>query len=352
VTHDVATFYNDTDAQCAAWLRELVKGGHIADGTVDERSIADLRPADLDGFRQVHLFAGIGGWSFALRLAGWPDDRPIWTGSCPCQPFSAAGKRLGTADKRHLWPEMRRLIAECRPATVFGEQVASRAGREWLAGVRADLEALGYAVGAADLCAAGLGAPHIRQRLYWCAGRLEHSAGERFPWGNAPIESGSRNGVQAPASGHGTACGLADATMFRCARHPNEGGCAGTTTDKGGLRESARSSADGGLGNAESGGRGEFWDASLAGSGGYAIGADWSRYDLIPCRDGKTRRVESGTFPLVAKLPVGVVPSGDPGRAETQATAEARVMRLRGYGNAIIPPLAAAFIRAYLETER
>ncbi len=98
-----------------------------------------------------------------------PEDRLVWTGSCPCQPFSCAGKQKGTQDERHLWPEFRRLITECHPPIIFGEQVASKLGREWLAGVRADLEALGYAVGAADLCAAGATAPHLRQRLYWVA---------------------------------------------------------------------------------------------------------------------------------------------------------------------------------------
>jgi DNA (cytosine-5)-methyltransferase 1 len=151
------------------WLRELIADGLIAQGEVDERSILDVRPADLAGFDQCHFFAGIGGWSYALRLAGWPDDRPVWTGSCPCQPLSSAGKQKGHADERHIWPAFYELIAECRPSTVFGEQVASKDGREWLAGVRADLEDARYAVGAADLCAAGVGAPHIRQRLFWVA---------------------------------------------------------------------------------------------------------------------------------------------------------------------------------------
>ena len=165
--------YNEIEKFPAQWLRNLADAGHI-DGpvTVDERSIADLTAADAADATQVHLFAGIGGWSHALKLAGWPAEQPVWTGSCPCQPLSVAGKGAGTDDARHLWPEMRRLIGECRPPVVFGEQVASRAGREWLAGVRADLEAMGYAVGAADMCAAGAGAPHIRQRLYWGAVRL------------------------------------------------------------------------------------------------------------------------------------------------------------------------------------
>jgi DNA (cytosine-5)-methyltransferase 1 len=165
----VSVYYNEIDPYAAAWLRNLIDAGHIAAGDVDERSIVDVRADDLRGYTQCHFFAGIGGWSLALRLAGWPDDRSVWTGSCPCQPLSGAGQRKGHADERHLWPAFYRLIAECRPAIVFGEQVASADGREWLAGVRADLEALGYACGAADLCAAGVSAPHPRQRLY-CMG--------------------------------------------------------------------------------------------------------------------------------------------------------------------------------------
>ena len=140
-------YYNDTDPYAAAWLRNLIAAGLIAAGDVDERDVREVQPDDLRGYRQVHLFAGIGGWSYALRLAGWPDDRPVWTGSCPCQPFSSAGQRRGHADQRHLWPAFFRLIAECRPTTIFGEQVASALGREWFAGVRADLEHVGYACG-------------------------------------------------------------------------------------------------------------------------------------------------------------------------------------------------------------
>jgi len=166
-------YYNEFEPFAAAWLRELMADGLIPKGDVDERSILDVRGSDLAGYDQCHFFAGIGGWSYALRLAGWPDDRSVWTGSCPCQPLSSAGQQKGHADERHLWPAFYELIAECSPSTVFGEQVASKIGREWLAGVRADLEDARYAVGAADLCAAGAGAPHIRQRLFWVAHAAE-----------------------------------------------------------------------------------------------------------------------------------------------------------------------------------
>jgi len=169
----VTAYYNDNDPFAAAWLRELIKAGHIAPGEVDTRSIEDVVPADLDGFLQCHFFAGVGVWSYALRLAGWPDDRPVWTGSCPCEPFSNGGKGTGFADKRHLWPAFFHLISQRKPVTIFGEQVASRDGLAWLDLVQSDLEGADYTCGAVDTCAAGFGAPHIRQRLYW----LAHSTG-------------------------------------------------------------------------------------------------------------------------------------------------------------------------------
>jgi len=213
--------YNEVDPYPAAWLRNLIAADHIPPGHVDERNIADLTANDVSDRAQVHFFAGIGGWNHALELAGWPAARPVWTGSCPCQPFSVAGKGLGTDDARHLWPEMRRLIGECRPPIVFGEQVAGRAGREWLAGVRADLEELGYAVGASDLCAPGAGAPHIRQRLYWGAIRLADANQRERGWaanGQGRQHDGQTTGRQqgdgfAQSSG---ASGWADSVWHEC----------------------------------------------------------------------------------------------------------------------------------------
>jgi site-specific DNA-cytosine methylase len=162
-------FYNEIEPYAAQWLRNLIAAGLLPDGVVDERDVRDLRVSDLEGYDQVRLFAGIGGWPLALRMAGWRDDERVWTGSCPCQPFSAAGKQGGATDERHLWPAFLGLIEVGKPSIVFGEQVASKLGRAWLSRVRADLEMVGYAVGAADLCAASVQAPHIRQRVFWVA---------------------------------------------------------------------------------------------------------------------------------------------------------------------------------------
>ena len=165
----MTAYYNEIDPGAAAWLRELIKAGLIAPGDVDERSIEDVTPAELLGYTQCHFFAGIGVWSYALRKAGWPDDRPIWTGSCPCQPFSAAGKGKGFADERHLWPAFHWLIQQCRPDIVFGEQVDTALKSGWWDLVANDLEALDYATAAAVIPASAVGAPHMRHRLFFVA---------------------------------------------------------------------------------------------------------------------------------------------------------------------------------------
>jgi DNA (cytosine-5)-methyltransferase 1 len=275
----MTAYYNEHDIYAAAWLRELIKAGEIAPGDVDERSITDVNPTELLGYTQLHFFAGIGGWSRALRLAGIGDDVRIVTGSCPCQPFSSAGKGEGLNDARHLWPHFFRIISHLRPARVVGEQVASPDALVWWDAVCTDLDGAGYTGWAADLCSAGAGAAHIRQRLYWVAdtinqrleglrelGRIDDAAG----W---PIE----------------------------ARHDPA-------------------------------------NCIHVGSGA----ADW-----IKCADEKLRPVESGTPPMVDALPPPMVSGGNHGaQIDVSRTAEAREMRLKGYGNAIDPELAAIFLKA------
>jgi DNA (cytosine-5)-methyltransferase 1 len=190
-------YYNEFDPYAAQWLRNLISAGLIASGDVDDRSIADVQPSDLEGYTQCHFFAGIGGWSLALRLAGWTDDRPVWTGSCPCQPFSIAGKVEGVKDERHLWPEWFRLIRKRKPSVVFGEQIASSAGRQWLAGVHLEMESAAYSFGAGDLCAASVKAKHPRQRLIFVADASSERLARSVPYGE-----GLRSGESSPSAKH------------------------------------------------------------------------------------------------------------------------------------------------------
>lgn len=282
----MTVYYNEYDPEAASWLREIIKKGLIADGEVDDRSILDVSFDDLCGFTQCHFFAGIGGWSYALRLAGIPDDMKVWTGSPPCQPFSTAGQQKGKDDERHLAPHFTNLIAAGRPPILFGEQVASAAvfgkvarksGSQsdgspewaWIDDLQDRLEAAHYAVGLSDIPAASVGAPHIRQRTFFGAIRLADT-----------ISSGlSGQGGESRAQEQRTSqCGVSY-----------------------GFTERSRSYHD-------------FWRD-----------ADW-----IFCRDGKWRPVEPSTFPLAHGL-------------------SARVGRLRGYGNAIVPQVAATFVEAFID---
>jgi DNA (cytosine-5)-methyltransferase 1 len=203
-------YHNENNAFAAQWTRNLMKAGHIPDGFVDERDIRDVQPMDLWGFTRCHFFSGLAGWACALRLAGVPDDFPLWTGSCPCQPFSAAGQGKGVADDRHLWPAWFKLIKESRPDRVFGEQVEAAIGHGWLDLVFSDLEGQGYACGAAVLPAASVGAPHIRQRL-WFVGALEYTDGGRCDGRPRGAQEGGRQLREPIARPTGESRDVADA---------------------------------------------------------------------------------------------------------------------------------------------
>ena len=324
----MTAYYNEIDPKAAQWLRNLIEAGHIAPGYVDERSIEDVYPSDLRGFTQCHFFAGIGVWSYALRSAGWADDRPVWTGSCPCQPFSAAGKGTGFDDERHLWPAFHHLIKECKPECILGEQVASKDAGPWIDLVHTDLEALGYAFGAVPFPSAGVGAPHIRDRLYWVA----NANCELRDWAGIVGE-----GRWVEYSNSGAARGLANCNCDGCQQGSERGetmghgqapgagrGIGGMADTVGGQHQSSSAQPDQ-RPVAGSHGALQAQRTEPGPTNGYWADADW-----FFCRDGKWRPVEPGTFPLA---------NG----------ASARVGRLRAYGNAINAAAAEEFISAYLE---
>ncbi|HBQ6346869.1 TPA: DNA cytosine methyltransferase [Klebsiella pneumoniae] len=372
-----SAYYNEIDPFAAQWLRNLIADGHIAPGEVDERSIEDVTPDDLRGFTQCHFFAGIGVWSHSLRLAGWPDDRPVWTGSCPCQPFSPAGKGDGFADERHLWPQFFHLISERRPQHVFGEQVAAGNANVWFDLVQADLEGMGYAFGLVPFTSAGIGAPHIRERAYWVAnadsvisdrrGNVRASGRDEYSNGGDDVRlvdaGGEYKGSARNKAGAGESCragkdgGLGNANVTRL---EGLGGNDGATGREGATGPAAAPGIHDGMANTTgqlhhecNDGANEFGrsrDAEQNRLGGEPVRAlevngFWRDADWLFCRDGKWRPVEPGTFPLVdgAAARLGRV---EPGVARVASSN--RVGRLKGYGNAINAQAAAAFIRAYM----
>jgi DNA (cytosine-5)-methyltransferase 1 len=378
----MAVYYNEIDLYAAEWLRNLIKAGHIADGEVDTRSIIDVQPDDIRHFDQCHFFAGIAGWSHALRLAGWADDRKIWTGSCPCQPFSVAGKGKGTDDERHLWPHFFRLIRGCRPPVVMGEQVAGAAGYGWLDGVRSDLESESYAIEGVDIPACSVNAPHIRQRLYWVAHpsdiRTRRELGETSDQKWSTVDTGTeslRQGYGSCSSNRIDSRDTINMDNTWCKRGQREAQTIQSSYGKKDRLSSSSGYTDG-MGNAESLRRRGWtdnedgWWRQLASpnscarsdmadaksydsrceakssnnissqanrsanrnSGCSGSSAFWHDAIWLNGADGKTRRAE----PNIRLLAHGV---------------PARVGKLRAYGNAIVPPLAAEVIKAFMESQ-
>jgi DNA (cytosine-5)-methyltransferase 1 len=300
-------YYNEIDPFAVDTLRTLIARELIAPGEVDDRSIEDVSPDDLRGFTQCHFFAGLGLWSAAARRAGWGDDRPVWTASCPCQPFSEAGAGAGFADERHLWPSLHWLIQQRRPAIIFGEQVASAEAKPWLDLVCDDLAGVGYATRAQVAAAACYGAPMRRERLYWMADR----DGGGQPQGRA------RDAAQECCwpSGSGAVDGLGSAER---ARLEGLGGDGADASDRPATGRPAATTSD------------VVW---------------------LQCGDGKQRPIASGIAALAHGLPkrvddryawAGVV--GDLANHLKRAK-RYRVGSIRALGNAIVLPQATEWMR-------
>ena len=359
-------YYNEIEPFACHWLEHLMADGFIAEGHIDNRSIRDINPEDLEGYTQCHFFAGIGVWSYALRQAGWSDDRPIWTGSCPCQPFSQAGLHKGDQDDRHLWPDFHRLIKECRPSTIIGEMVSGKGGFQFIDLLQSSLEKENYSATAVGLGAHSVGTTHSqgfhkRQRLYWVAEELGHSAQigrgrwskecRDYKWesGEGQQDFGNTTRDQSGRRGE-TVSGIVDHPNDQRIRSGREFLEGSEASDREGQTMPVGSSVNVSMANANSqrsqGSRVVSQDYRHTERRKEEVGFDstdsqhcgsddqddsgWN-YDLVWCRDQKWRPVECGAFPMADATPN-------------------RIHILKALGNAIPADTAKIFIESYMES--
>ena len=292
----------------------------------------------------------------------------------------------GVTDERHLWPVWFNLIRECRPDVIFGEQVEAAINHGWLDLVQSDLEGEGYACGAVGLPAGGVGAPHIRQRLWFVAdaqsvGRsiqhTPHNGSANAPSNtlanaNDSVADQRRSDIGELAESDGCVrgaeqeskqptrdergeparnCGAVDGQLGNTpSAGRRTGGSDGRSNETSDGRDTAQRGASGAEAKRTGVADGQLGNNNNKGSQGHGQSGEqhdaegrqgaqrhnptpsfWINCDWLPCRDGRSRPVEPGTFPLAYGI------SG-------------RVGRLRAYGNAIVPQVAKTFIEAYLES--
>ena len=278
--------------------------------------------------RVLDLFSGIGGFSLGLEACGmtttafcerdpycqsilkkhWPKT-PVHTdvrkldgkqyqnsidvvaGGFPCQPFSVAGKRLGSEDDRHLWPEMLRIIRECRPRWVIGENVSGFV-KMALDDVSSDLEGEGYAVRAFVLPAVAVEARHRRDRCFIIAHRedVAYASGEGL----------QRHGQEHQLRGFG---------------EEGQAGWSGDVADTNGARGEVGISGQ------------ESWQEGHAGESHHQ-------------GDQQLRRSPRGEWPVEPR--VGRVANGIPNRVD----------RIKGLGNAVVPQLIQAIGELVLAADK
>jgi DNA (cytosine-5)-methyltransferase 1 len=334
--------------------------------------------------RHGSLFSGIGGFDLAASWMGWenvfhcekdtfcrkilrfywPEAKSygdikkfdstkyrglidVLSGGFPCQPFSIAGRRAGTEDDRYLWPEMLRVIRQIYPRWIVGENVFGLLN--WKRGmvfeqVQADLETSGYTVQSFVLPAAGLGAPHRRDRILIVA----YAGGNgcsRHPESEAHDHSGFSKGMAKGPEPFSFHCDP-DASNTNCDLAGGTSGDLAETSKKGGLENDGTkpgdkdSIANGGRPTSDSNG-GKRSEGRV-----FATGSRPAAGHVIPC-DARSIRKKWENFPV--ESPVCGGNDGLPRYLDGIPFSKWRKESLKGFGNAIVPDLAFQIFRSIEE---
>ena len=330
------------------------------------------------------LFSGIGGFDLAAEWMGWTnvfhverdpfcqrvleyhfpnaktyndvktfDGKPfrghvdILTGGFPCQPYSSAGKRLGKDDERHLWPEMCRIISEVAPAYVVGENV--RGLLNWNGGVVfeevcADLEAMGYEVWTGVIPAAGVGAPHRRDRIWFVAYREDIRCERATSTGCERTECKHHNRAEVRSS-FGTDGSEPNVTDSECIRLQHAAQPGGVGTSEGEARGRAASSVET---------ISRKWNATDT-SG---TGLQRSQFNGGPSEKGSikregrffTRPIQPKWEKFPTESPVCGGNDGLPRELDGVTFSKWRAESIKAYGNAIVPQVAYQIFKSISQT--
>jgi len=314
--------------------------------------------------RHLDLFSGIGGFSLGLEATGgfetaafceieefprqvlqkhWPHVKQykdikeltydklkadglgsidIITGGYPCQPFSQAGRKKGEQDPRHLWPEYFRLIKECRPSFVIGENVSGHL-KLGLDSVLSDLESEGYATRTFSISAASIGANHKRERV-WIVANANGSRNQSTKSGSF----GEENEKEISDRQNNSATRISSGTnkIFSKQRETSMEHVENTRQSSGGI-ESSRNTKSSRRGTFETAERSTHTNKITRSSERAETMANAKRVHVQGQHDGQGQRQPWGESWWAVEPDVGRVAHGIP----------ARVDRLKALGNSLVP---------------
>lgn len=331
------------------------------------------------------LFSGIGGLELGLERAGmsvrwqvefdpfcqavlakhWPDAVrfgdvhevgahnleavDVICGGFPCQPISQAGKQLGRADERWLWPQFARIIRELRPRYVLVENVANLRSMEHgglMGEVLGDLAASGYDAEWSCIPASAVGAPHRRDRIWIVAHRDRRDAPERGERADAP--QGSRGGSHERGGGHDDAerevtvlGAVEDPRSVADADRPGRGEQRGSIAVRAEQPAAECSGAFSGVGDTDDGRREQHLSGERGVSVAHEAGRRGAESELGRVLDGLSLGLDGHRWPA----PPGPQHDWEPPRVVAGEVAN-KTRRLKAIGNAVVPQIPEAIGRA------